>query len=184
VVSLIFIFYTYCKYRHRISTFLYWINEHLSITNITAYWRTVAFSYNVWYVWHISKPLSSHTKTGTKSQTYWILRPHRLLLFNNFSQIDETTLCDEQVLPNISIFKTLNNVLWCLNLMFVVNNWKKTFLLDVLVFQLPLLHGNTYWHCYTARRGKCQDYTAETHVGYNWSVKHFNWAKEMCFTVP
>jgi len=136
------------------------------------------FSYNVWHVWHISKSLNTQTKTGTESQTCWILlRPHRRLLFNNFSQIDETTLCDEQVLPNISIFNTLNNVLWCLILMFGVNNWKNTFLLDVLVFHLPLLHRNTYWHRYTARRGKkCQDYTAETRVGYEWSVNTFNWA--------
>jgi hypothetical protein len=27
VVSLIFIFYTYCTYRYTISSFLYWINE-------------------------------------------------------------------------------------------------------------------------------------------------------------
>jgi len=32
VVNLIFIFYTYCMYRYTISTFLYWINEHLPMT--------------------------------------------------------------------------------------------------------------------------------------------------------
>lgn len=129
---------------------------HLVLLAIHIIFSQIFFTFVV-YIQHKHKQKLEQQQTSRKLQS-----SHWCRMLSNFLQLNKPSLYGDTVLPNKNIFNTLNNCRY-LNLIFGMNEWKRAFLLAVLMFQLFTYPQNLRLTLYRKTWNKThKGYTAET----------------------